>query len=185
MYLSYHFLGVSFGWSTFFQCCSWKQQQVHLKLVKFYWKLYKIGLACSVWSDSIICVAAPALRNSVLVPTAALTQACRYLLSTIKMRSTKQGLEWTNLCTEELTTSKWKCAVRAKLCSWEKNNLLGFLINISVFLWVLQNHACGIFERLYGGVWQMEKDLKRWGWDKQMEMETVDVLWRAVRLNSP
>lgn len=32
---------------------SWHQQQVYLKLVKFYWKLYKIQLAYSVKNDSI------------------------------------------------------------------------------------------------------------------------------------
>lgn len=107
-------LVVFFGWRTFSQCCSWKQQQVHLKLVKFYWKLCKIELACSVWNESIICMAA----ISVLVPTAALTQACHYLLNTIEVRSAEQGPEWTDLCTEELTTGKWRCAVKAKLCRW-------------------------------------------------------------------
>lgn len=137
------------------------------------------------WQHSIICMIALALRNSVWIPTAAITQACHYLSNTVKVKSTKQGPEWTRLCTEELRTYKWRCVEKEKLYSWEKNNntLVGFLINFLVSA-AKAGCVCDIFEWLYGGVWQMQKGLKRWGQDKQMGTETDDVLRKVVRLNS-
>lgn len=118
------------------------------------------------WQHSIICMIWEELRNSVSIPTAAVTQGMQLFSKYVKVKSTKQGPEWASPdwaspWSEELSTYKWQCAEREKSHSWGRKSVRFSYQNINFPVSAAKvGSMCDTFEWIYGGVCKWRKPLR-------------------------